>query len=149
MKTILKHVATLWFVGYIPLAPGTFGSLVPFMAVYAFGLTNKTVVTSAIVLFFVGIVAASVAEKESGKKDPGHVVIDEVVGYLVAISYLDHKFMILFLAFLLFRLFDIWKPPPVNYFECKFSGGTGIMLDDVAAGIYVNIIFQIATRMYF
>jgi phosphatidylglycerophosphatase A len=149
VKNVLKNIATLWFVGHIPLAPGTFGSFVPFVAVYLFGLTNKIVVTSAIVLFFIGIVAARVAEKESGRKDPGHIVIDEVVGYLVSLAYVDHKFMILFMAFLLFRLFDIWKPPPVDYIDCKFQGGTGIMLDDVAAGIYVNIILQIATRMRF
>lgn len=133
----------------MPIAPGTWGSFVPFVVVLFFGLTNKTVVISALCLFVIGTIAAHQAEKEFGKKDPRHVVIDEVVGYLVSIAYLDHRFMFLFLAFLLFRVFDIWKPPPVDYFDTKVRGGLGIMLDDVAAGIYVNIIMQIATRMRF
>jgi len=86
-----------------------------------------------------GVPAASIVEKESGKEDPGHVVIDEVAGQFVALMLLPAEFRYVLLAFVLFRVFDILKPPPVRQLE-RLHGGLGIMVDDVAAGVYALLV---------
>jgi phosphatidylglycerophosphatase A len=147
-QKILVNIATVWFVGHAPFASGTFGTLAAFLFIFIFRPADFTllVITGAVII--VGTVAAHVAERYYNEKDSGRIVIDEVAGYFVSILYVPRGFVVLVLAFFLFRAFDIIKPPPVNYME-RIRGGAGVMLDDVAAGIYVNIIFQIATRMRF
>jgi len=136
-------VATAGGVGYAPIAPGTFGSAVGvalFVALSAlhpllFALTTAT-------LLALGTWAADRAENFFGKKDDGRIVIDEVVGQLIALAPLlffanlggATSLALLGAGFLLFRLFDIWKPGPVAWAERRFAGGAGVMLDDVVAG---------------
>ena len=152
-------------VGYLPLAPGTWGSLVG-VGIYlllrfsTFRLINAFLppdsflrfmplpifTAAALVLItlitLVGIWAASRTEKLSGRKDPGKVVIDEVAGQLIAllpiVPRLDPGWMSITVAFLLFRLFDIVKPYPARRFE-KLESGLGIMSDDIVAGAYAAV----------
>jgi phosphatidylglycerophosphatase A len=101
-------------------------------------LTFATVLAAAIVTA-IGIPAASVVEKESGKQDPRHVVVDEVAGQLTALIFTPAGIGHAILALILFRFFDILKPPPVRQFE-RLHGGLGIMVDDVAAGFYALLV---------
>ncbi|MBF0520152.1 MAG: phosphatidylglycerophosphatase A [Nitrospirae bacterium] len=149
LQTALQHIATLWKVGFVPIAPGTAGTFVAFLFVIFFRPGNRTLLIITLVLLVVGTIAAHSAEKTLGKKDSGHIIIDEVVGYFVSILYVESSMTVYVIAFFLFRVFDILKPPPVNYVEKSLSGGLGVMMDDVAAGLYVNVAFQIATSMKF
>jgi phosphatidylglycerophosphatase A len=139
-------IATCGPIGHIPIAPGTFGSLVGLGLVLALAQlpVSRTAVTAAVVALGVGILAVGVwssgkAEKFFGRKDPGQVVIDEVVGQIVALLSEVHggglTWKWLLASFVLFRFFDILKPPPVRSLE-RLPGGWGIMMDDCAAGLY-------------
>lgn len=147
-KTIWAWVtATFFGIGFLPGGPGTWASLVTALIWYfvarAANLspTLLAVVTlfAAAVITLAGVPAASIVENESGKEDPGHVVIDEVAGQLVALMLLPARFRYVLLAFVLFRVFDILKPPPIRRLE-RLHGGLGIMVDDVAAGVYALLV---------
>jgi phosphatidylglycerophosphatase A len=145
---VARLLATAGGAGYAPIAPGTFGSMVgvalfvPLSGFHPllFALTTAT-------LLALGTWAADCAEHFFGKKDDGRIVIDEVVGQLLALSPLlffanlgdTHSLALLGAGFLLFRLFDIWKPGPVAWAERRFAGGAGVMLDDVAAGAFAAL----------
>lgn len=89
-----------------------------------------------------GIYVSSLAERILNQKDPGHIVIDEFAGYLVSMMFLPVTAGYLIAAFVLFRGFDILKPPPIRGLQ-NLPGGWGVMVDDIAAGIYTNLILQI------
>lgn len=138
-----KILATAGGVGYAPIAPGTFGSALGVaLFVPLSGFHPLLFALTAASLLALGVWAADCAEHFFGRKDDGRIVIDEVVGQLLALSPLlcfadlgGHTSLALLGAgFLLFRLFDIWKPGPVAWAERRFAGGAGVMLDDVAAG---------------
>jgi phosphatidylglycerophosphatase A len=141
-------LATACGAGLAPIAPGTFGSAVGvllFVPLATLGPTAFAVATAA--LLGAGIWAADIAERVYQKKDDGRIVIDEVVGQLVTLSPLvfvapDRQRSPLLLAagFFAFRLFDIWKPGPVRHAERHFPGGTGVMLDDVVAGVFGSLV---------
>jgi phosphatidylglycerophosphatase A len=107
-------------------------------------MTWQWLVTTILVwmVMIIGIPASSIVEQESGRKDPGHIVIDEVAGQLIALIAVPLRWKYLVLSFILFRVFDIVKPPPVRRFE-KFEGGAGIVLDDVGAGVYALVLLQL------
>ncbi len=146
---VAKILATAGGLGYAPIAPGTFGSalgvalFVPLSGLHPllFTLTTAT-------LLALGTWAADRAELFFGKKDDGRIVIDEVVGQLISLSPLlffanltgAALLALLGAGFLLFRLFDIWKPGPVAWAERRFAGGAGVMLDDVAAGALAALV---------
>jgi phosphatidylglycerophosphatase A len=90
----------------------------------------------------IGIPAATIVARESGREDPGHVVIDEVAGQLIALIAIPADWRHAALSLLLFRAFDILKPPPIRQLE-RLPAGTGIMLDDVAAGLFALAVAQI------
>jgi phosphatidylglycerophosphatase A len=137
-------LATAGGAGYAPIAPGTAGSavgVVAFALLVPFG-TGLVLGVSA-VLLAAGIWAADHAERVFRRKDDGRIVIDEVVGQLLTLAPLaalapsvwPRSPWLLGAGFLIFRLFDIWKPGPVRLAERSFPGGTGVMLDDVVAGL--------------
>jgi phosphatidylglycerophosphatase A len=142
-----------WFgCGYAPVAPGTAGSLAALAIAIAlhiwFGWQPYWFAILAIALLAPGIWSAGVVAQLAGKKDPGLVVIDEVIGQWITIAgatALNSTSWIA--AFVLFRLFDIWKPPPVRQLE-RLPAGTGIVADDVMAGIYGAIVIFIAGRLH-
>ena len=96
----------------------------------------------AAALFFAGVWASTIVEQVLERHDPGVVIVDEVVGMLVALMLLPSTITVIFLAFLLFRVFDIIKPYPARWCE-QLSRGWGIMMDDVVAGLYVNVLIHI------
>ncbi len=134
----MRKLALVWahffFLGFFPLFPGTFTSLV--VALLYWGLLCRIALIwkIALLVFVVltGIPASSVAQKFHGKKDPRSVVIDEVAGQFMALLPAI-SFSHVVLGFILFRLFDTLKPPPINLAE-KLDGGAGVVLDDLAAG---------------
>ncbi len=136
-------MATVAGLGFCPVAPGTAASAVAVLLYGVLGpLQQAAVLVPAIVGVFVlgGFSVGVVLERDGGPKDPSHVVCDEVVGQwiaLVSVAYAGRwEFMLA--AFLLFRLFDVWKPPPVSFFDRR-PGPWNVMMDDVAAGIYANL----------
>ena len=135
-------VGTFFGAGLLRPGPGTYGSCAAVALWYgAIHWTHPSATaqlwgTLAAALFAtaVGIPAATIVARESGREDPGHVVIDEVAGQLFALLCMPADWKHAILGLLLFRAFDITKPPPVRQLE-RLHGGTGIMLDDVAAGL--------------
>jgi phosphatidylglycerophosphatase A len=93
--------------------------------------------------FIAGVLSSQVVEKESGTHDSKHIVIDEFVGYIASVIFLPLTAGHLVTAFFLFRFLDILKPPPIRNLERMFSGGMGVMVDDLAAGIITNLILQL------
>jgi phosphatidylglycerophosphatase A len=143
-------IATGFYSGYLPKAPGTWGSLVGLLLFFLLHTLSLPVYLAVVAgLFFVGFFAAGGAEKILDSKDPGIIVIDEIVGMLITMTAVPATPLAMALGFILFRIFDIAKPFPVNFFDQRFHGGLGIMLDDVIAGIYSLIILQILVRFVF
>ncbi len=136
------YLATLGPLGWIPFAPGTWGSLAAVLiAPWLFLPLHPLLQVFLVLLLFVaGSWAASQAEKTLQQKDPGPVIIDEFAGQLlVFIFILQPGFWQLGVGFLLFRLFDISKPWPVGASESWLASGYGVMLDDILAGIYAGL----------
>jgi phosphatidylglycerophosphatase A len=140
MQRIGVLIATCGYLGYVPVAPGTFGSaagLVIFFAVRSTG--SVTAELGAIVLLFaIGIWSATVAEHHFGGTDPSPVVLDEVVGMLITLALLPVNTAGAILGFFIFRVLDVVKPWPSAQFE-KLPGGLGVMADDGMAAIYGNL----------
>ncbi len=132
-------VATFFGAGLLKPGPGTYGSVAAMLLwvgaghVFPTGLALWTCV-AALVATLIGIPAATIAARESGREDPGFVVIDEVAGQWIALIGVRPDWRHAVLGLLLFRVFDIWKPWPIRRLE-QLPEGTGIMLDDVAAGV--------------
>lgn len=141
MARIYEALATCFGLGYAPIAPGTFGTLGGVALAALFGYTWPEAflplcLATAVVLTLLGRPCGDWAEKRFGRKDPGAFVLDEVAGYLVAVAWpVYYGWGQLVAAFFLFRLFDIWKPPPARRLE-KLPGGLGIMVDDLVAGLW-------------
>jgi phosphatidylglycerophosphatase A len=135
-------LSTFFGAGYLKPGPGTYGSifavLLWFAAAHAFTPTRATLAIAttiaALLITSAGIPASTITARESSRKDPGFVVIDEVAGQLFALILARPDWHHAALDLLLFRLFDIWKPWPIRRLEA-LPAGTGIMLDDVAAGL--------------
>ena len=144
LHALTKLIATLFFTGYAPVAPATVGSALVAVGYYLFGsflgVAGWLAVLTAV--FFLAVYAAQVMEREWGK-DPGRVVVDEAVGYLVTVAFLPHSLGLAIAGFVLFRIFDIAKPPPARRLE-SLPGGWGVVMDDVAAGIYGNLLLRLA-----
>lgn len=137
---IARLLATWFYCGYAPKGPGTAGSLAAVAIGWALeewlGVPPWGFAILALALLGPAIWAAGVTERQTGLKDPHIVVVDEVVGQWIAIATAPASNWKTWLAaFLLFRAFDIWKPPPARQLE-RLPGGTGIVMDDVMAGIY-------------
>ncbi len=143
-------IGTFFGAGLLKPGPGTYGSIAAlllwFLAAHATqaGAGSLAIGTAiaAILATLIGIPASTIVARESGREDPGHVVIDEVAGQLFALIGLSASWPHAVLALVLFRAFDIFKPPPIRQLEC-LPGGTGIMLDDVAAGLIACAVAQL------
>jgi len=147
-------VATFFGIGRLRPGPGTWGSAASVLLWY--GLAHAlppaasipAVIALAIAVILVGIPAATQVARASNTKDPQFVVIDEVAGQLIALIAVPLAWKTFLAGFILFRAFDIVKPPPVRQLE-KLPDGAGIVLDDVAAGIYALVIMQLLLRSSF
>jgi len=141
---LANYFSTVVKIGYLPIAPGTWGSLAALAFWYLIlpPISSNTFIVLIVVIFVLGIYTSSITEGVLEKKDPSAIVIDEWVGQWIALVFLPKSLVWGVVAFALFRLFDIWKPYPISKLD-NIKGGWGIMLDDVLAGIYALIGLQI------
>jgi len=143
-------IATGFYSGYLPKAPGTWGSLVGLLLFFLLHALNFEIYLAVVGgLFVLGTFAAGEAEKIMDHKDPGLIVIDEIVGMLITMIAIPATPLAMALGFILFRIFDIWKPFPIRFIDQRFHGGLGIMLDDIVAGIYSLVVLQVLVRFIF
>ncbi len=139
---LIKTIATFFFVGYLPLAPGTWGSLAGVL-VYLLVRHNICLFLSVFtMLFFLGLYAAGKAEDIFGRKDDRRIVIDEVCGVLLVYLLIPPYRPYLIIGFILFRLFDFLKPYPARRLE-RLPSSWGIIADDIIAALYTYIIISI------
>jgi len=141
---LIKMFATFFYSGCFPKAPGTVGTLATIPLWYL--LAHLSILPYMVVVFILSIFGILVAQAYEGvvqKHDSKEIVIDEVVGFLITMTWLPLTWQSAVFGFVLFRFFDILKPPPIRQLDQKIGGGVGVMVDDIAAGIICNIILQI------
>ena len=141
LRRIGVFIATCAYVGYAPVAPGTFGSVVGLAVFYVVRHQRSTAVEVAVIvaLAAVGLWSATEAEHHFGGIDPGPVVIDEVIGMLITLAFIPVNMAGAIVAFLIFRFLDVVKPWPARRLE-QLPGGIGVVLDDMMAGVYGNVV---------
>jgi phosphatidylglycerophosphatase A len=137
-------ISTCGYLGYVPVAPGTFGSAAGLAVFAAVRWSGSPALELAVIvlLFTVGVWSASAAEKHFGGVDPAPVILDEVVGMLITLAFIPVTVTGAIVGFLLFRLFDVVKPWPANRLE-GLHGGLGVMADDAMAGVYGNVAMRL------
>jgi phosphatidylglycerophosphatase A len=128
-------VATVCGAGYSPVAPGTVGSAVTVLLLWLIPFSRGGLVLFLVVVTAVGTWAAHIAERHLGGKDPGAIVIDEVAGMTLSVVLFPLTPAVLLSGFVLFRIFDVVKPPPAHASQ-RLGGGVGVMIDDLIAGLY-------------
>ena len=142
-KSVL-FLATGCYIGNISFAPGSFGSVLGLSLCFFLSKIDFSIAVLLTLIFILcAIWIANEAEKIIDIEDPGCIVIDEIAGIILTLSGLPFNITSVVLGFLVFRALDIWKPYPIRLLENKFSGGIGIVLDDVAAGILSNLILRV------
>ncbi len=144
-----RFIAVCGIAGYAPIAPGTFGSAVALPIDWALREFSPLWIhgLGIVAVTLLGVKAGSVVEKELRQKDPSMVVVDELAGMLITLFALPVSWMGVAVGFLLFRLFDIVKPYPCRKAEA-LPGGWGIMMDDVIAGVYANLVLRGASLIW-
>ncbi len=142
MQSLSKHIATLGFIGYLPVAPGTWGTALAFLLTILLKPDDFILFAIFIPAFLLGIRTSHNAEKMLGK-DSIHIVIDEFCGYLLSVAFIPKSTAYLLSGFILFRIFDVIKPPPIRQLEKTIPGGAGIMIDDILAAVYSNVCMQL------
>ncbi|MDE0920592.1 MAG: phosphatidylglycerophosphatase A [Arenicellales bacterium] len=143
-RSPVRWVAFGLGVGLLPMAPGTFGTLlaVPLVLLLAF-LDPWLYAIVCVALVGMAIMVADRVEHQLGQEDPGVIVIDEVAGFVVAMAFLPAKLWVVVIAFAIFRVLDIFKPPPIDWIERRFKGGVAIVADDVVAGLLTNAVVHL------
>jgi phosphatidylglycerophosphatase A len=135
---LAKLICTLFYAGYFPFAPGTLASLITLLIIWFFIPSFFYILLPvSIGLFFISVWSATKGEEIFGK-DGHEIVIDEACGMAISLLFVPKEIKSYVIAFFLFRLFDIIKPPPARAVE-ELKGGWGVTLDDVVAGIYANV----------
>jgi len=137
MNRMIMALATGFYVGLIPKAPGTWGSLAAFLPWFFLkDLPLPAYLAVLLFVFTVGFFVSGSAEKILDHADAGPIVIDEILGMFITLTLAPPYPAAWILGFILFRLFDIFKPFPASWFDQRIHGGIGIMMDDVVAGLY-------------
>jgi len=143
-QRIVIFFSSGFYIGKVPVVPGTFGSLV--------GLIFCLVLSRLDIVFVLCSIAFTIAfsiwisdqaERLLARKDPGEIVIDEIAGMMVTMAGLPFTVFSVVFGFMLFRILDILKPFPIRYLEKKVPGGAGIVMDDIAAGVMGNIVLRV------
>jgi phosphatidylglycerophosphatase A len=143
-QKLIALLATGCYVGYIPFAPGTFGSLMAIPPIWllsklAFPLSVLTILIVIPLFLWVG----GEAEKVFNQKDSSCIVIDEIGGMLVTFLMVPWSTQNILIGFVLFRVFDIAKPFPIRLIDKRLKGGLGVVMDDIIAGIYANVVLRL------
>ncbi len=132
--------ATGFYIGKIPFAPGTFGSIIGLPLCFVLSKIELSIaVLCTLVFILIAILIAHDAEKILNKNDPGCIVIDEIAGIIVTLLGMPFNLITVAAGFFIFRIMDIFKPFPIRVLEKRLTGGAGIVFDDVAAGIFGNL----------
>jgi phosphatidylglycerophosphatase A len=149
VTTLIMALATGFYTGYLPKAPGTWGSLVALpLHLLLIQLSPVGYAISLAVFVILAVLISGSAEKIYDYKDPGIIVIDEIAGMLVALIAAPHHPLGWLLAFVLFRFFDIWKPFPISWVDRRVQGGVGIVLDDLLAGLFALIVIRLLGLLF-
>lgn len=149
LRVVAYWLATGLGLGRAPVAPGTFGTLpgvALFLALHDLPLALYAGVT--VLLFCAGAWLCGLVARELGVHDHPSIVLDEVVGFLVTMTAAPAGWVWVAAGFALFRLFDVWKPWPIRWIDRRVPGGTGIMTDDVLAGIYAACVLQVGIALW-
>ena len=148
-KACVVLLATGCYAGYVPLASGTFGTLVAIPLCYLLSVLGPLEGTLFVVTFTgFAVWISGEAEKVFKKKDSGLIVIDEMAGFLVTLFLIPWSWKNMAIGFFLFRLMDIAKPFPIRRLESKWPGGWGVVGDDVLAGVYANVILRFTMKLF-
>jgi len=145
IQKVSFQIATFFSIGLLPKMPGTWATLATIPVAWGM-LTQMSPVTYMAVTFLlliIGAFACEVVETGTGQHDQGHLVIDEVVGYLITMTWLPITWQSFVFGFVFFRALDIAKPFPINFLDRRMKCGLGVMLDDVAAGVLANVVLQL------
>ena len=147
MDRVAFAIATWGGVGYAPVASGTVASAVALVLLWLIPFTMPALAWTVAAVTAVGLWAGGRVERVLGQKDPGIIVVDEIAGMGLAVLLLPRTIPVLLVAFFLFRLFDVWKPFPARESQA-FSGGLGVMIDDLIAGVYALILVMGARALF-
>jgi len=144
-------IASVFHIGFIPGAPGTYASIATTLAFFSVYLLSHKIVpelhVSAVCLItLIGILTSAKVSRDSDIEDPSFVVIDEVAGQLLTFLFLPVNSLNLIAGTVAFRVFDMWKPFPIRRLE-SLGSGVGIMADDLLAGVYGNLVLQLLNRL--
>lgn len=149
MDKVIMALATGCYVGKIKKAPGTWGSLVAFLPWFLMkDLPIPTYIFIVFAVFVLGFFVSGSAEKILDTPDAGCIVIDEIVGMFITLLAAPSHPIAWLVGFILFRIFDIFKPFPVSWFDQHMHGGVGIMMDDVMAGLYALASLQLIWLLF-
>jgi len=149
MNRFILLLATGFGVGYSPVAPGTLGTLIAIPVYYFLSeIPCPLYEVTLIGFFFLSAWVSGNAERVFRKQDDQRIVIDEVIGFLIAMLWVPKTLLFVIVGFFLFRFFDILKPFPIRHIEKGFKGGFGVVLDDLVAGVYTNILLQIISYYF-
>ena len=144
MQKLIKLISTCFYIGYIPVVPGTLGSLAGLLLYILIGKDAIFYVSISIFWVIIGFLSSGRAEDIFGGKDDRRIVIDEVCGMLLSLIFIPYKRLYYLAGFLLFRLFDVCKPYPMKKVGAM-PGSAGIMLDDIVAALYTNLVLRVIT----
>ena len=144
---IAHAIGTVFYIGKLPIAPGTWGSLAALISWFIIKpkISDPLFLLITGGIFFIGIASSEIIINNIGKKDPKEIVIDEWVGMWISLYLVQHDIIWGIVTFLFFRLFDIFKPGPI-YAMDQMEGGIGVMMDDVVAGIITCLLMQSLTQ---
>lgn len=140
-------LATCGGAGYAPVASGTVGSAVALVLLWLIPFTPMALVWTTVAVTLLGVWSGGRVERAVGQKDPGIIVIDEVAGMALSVLFLPRTIPVLLVAFFLFRLFDVWKPFPARESQA-LTGGLGVMVDDLIAGVYALVLVMGARALF-
>jgi len=145
MDFLSRLISSVGFLGYMPIAPGTWGSLAGLAVAIAVRNDPIAVAVALVISLILGFAFSGRAERAIGRKDSSHIVIDEVAGMLITLLFVPYDLKLILIGFLMFRILDTLKPFPANKLQ-ELKGATGIMIDDIIAGLYANLILQVIHR---
>jgi phosphatidylglycerophosphatase A len=144
----VMFLATGFYIGNLPFAPGTFGSLIGLPLCFALaGISLAPAMLGTLFFILFAVCIADAAEKILKQSDPGCIVIDEIAGMMVTLIGLPFNPITVVIGFIIFRILDILKPFPIRNLDKRIPGGLGVVADDVAAGIIANLLLRIIIHL--
>ncbi len=148
MKFFVLFWATGFGIGYLPIAPGTWATLLAIpMESFLSKIPSPFYELTLLTLFFLSSRISEKAESLFGRRDDPRIVIDEMLGFFITLLWIPKTPLSMGVGFLLFRFFDILKPFPIRYLEKRLKGGYGVVMDDIVAGAYGNVLLRVGISL--